>query len=93
MTREEDDRVRAERHTLTVCPTADHGWPAGRSGEPPLDELIDDTIMRLLWRADGLEPAKARATLLGLQDLVQRTSRARAEQGGMAPPRRRSLAA
>ena len=38
--------------------------------------------MRLLWRADGLEPARARATLLGLQDLVKRTSRARPEHAG-----------
>lgn len=74
MTREEDDRVRGKRHTLTVCPTADDRWPSGRSGEPRLDELFDDTIMRLLWRADGLEPVKARATLLGPQDLVRRTS-------------------
>ena len=32
-------------------------------------------MMALLWRADSLEPVKARATVMGLQALVKRTGR------------------
>ena len=91
---EQDDRVRSERHTLSICQLAEDDLSGSvRTVEPALEELLEDPIMRLLWRADGLEPARARATLLGLQDLVKRTSRARAEHGATAPRRRRSLAA
>jgi len=94
MTREQNDRVRAERHILAVCPTADDLWLSERGSEPSLDELFEDPIMRLLWRADGLEPARARATLLGLQDLVRRASRARPEHaGGVVSRSRHSIAA
>ena len=34
---------------------------AGR--EPVLNDLLDDPIMQLLWRSEGLEPSQARATV------------------------------
>jgi hypothetical protein len=36
-----------------------------------LDELLDDPMMRLLWRRDRLEPSLARAAVLALQALVR----------------------
>lgn len=74
MAREQDNRAPAERCALVVGPAPDHRWLSEVDGEPSLDELLDDPIMVLLWRADGLEPATARAAVMGLQTLVKRAS-------------------
>lgn len=42
------------------------------AGEPGLDELLDDPIMALLWRGDRLDPGTARATVMGLRELLRR---------------------
>lgn len=47
-------------------------WAAASGREPHLDELLDDPIMTLLWRGDRLEPRSARATVLGLREVVRR---------------------
>ena len=39
--------------------------------EPRLEELMEDPMMGLLWRRDGLEPRRARQTLRELQAMVQ----------------------
>jgi hypothetical protein len=55
-------------------PTTNGGertWTKRGSREPCLDELLDDPIMTLLWRSDGLEPASARAMLEELRNLVR----------------------
>ncbi len=57
-----------------TCMPAPQRW-SGASGaprEPHLDELLDDPIMALLWRGDRLEPRSARATVLGLREVVSR---------------------
>ena len=46
-------------------------WTAHCSGEPRLDELMEDPIMGLIWRRDGLEPVQARETLRELQSIVR----------------------
>lgn len=43
----------------------------GRKGEPRLEELMEDPMMGLIWRRDGLEPIRARQTLRELQAFVQ----------------------
>jgi hypothetical protein len=48
---------------------------SGADGEPCLAELLDDPIMTLLWRRDGLDRATALATLHRLQALVQQQHR------------------
>ncbi len=51
-------------------------WRAEGAGrEPPLAELLDDPIMALLWRGDRLEPRSARATVLGLREVLRRRNR------------------
>lgn len=42
--------------------------------EPGLDELLQDPIMALLWRRDGIEPDRARMTVRDLQMLVRRAA-------------------
>lgn len=44
-------------------------WQGTR--EPRLDDLLDDPIMTLLWRYDGLDPAVARAKVQALQELLR----------------------
>jgi hypothetical protein len=44
---------------------------------PSLDEVLADQIMGLLWHADHLPPARARARIRTLQALVTRTSDAK----------------
>lgn len=72
------DDGRAHRPASTG---GDRTWLRRGSGEPRLDELLDDPIMTLLWRSDGLEPASARAMLEDLQALVQGRA-TRAPAGG-----------
>ena len=48
-------------------------WLWTCSGEPPLEELLNDPLMRLLWQADGLEPREARVAVRRLQVLIRRT--------------------
>lgn len=43
----------------------------GRKGEPRLEELMEDPMMGLIWRRDGLEPIRARQTLRELQAFIQ----------------------
>ncbi len=50
-------------------------WPRAGQREPGLDELLDDPIMALLWRGDRLEPRSARATVLGLREVLRRRNR------------------
>ena len=52
-------------------------WTTERNGEPCLEELMEDPMMGLIWRRDGLEPPRARQTVLELKDIV----RARRESG------------
>ena len=96
MAREQDDRASAGRYALVVGPVPDHRWLSDVGGEPSLDELLDDPIMVLLWQADGLEPAAARAAVMGLQALVKRKNGRRlgnATIESVDMQRRRSLAA
>lgn len=57
--------------------TAESGAPgerragSGNASEPRLQELLDDPMMSLVWRRDGLEPSVARATVRSLQALVR----------------------
>lgn len=69
MAREQQDRVSAERHAVVV---QDDYWLIERGNEPSLNELLEDPIMDLLWRADGLDPITARATVLDLRALMLR---------------------
>jgi hypothetical protein len=46
-------------------------WGMGRKGEPRLEELMEDPMMVLIWRRDGLEPVRARETLRELQAIVR----------------------
>lgn len=50
-------------------------WPTSGRREPRLDELLDDPIMALLWRGDRLDPHAARATVLGLREMLRRRAR------------------
>lgn len=51
-------------------------WSMGRKGEPRLEELMEDPMMGLIWRRDGLEPIHARETMRELQAIVQGTRQA-----------------
>lgn len=96
MSCKQDDLVPADRYTLVVSAGSERSWQPSVGAEPSLEELLDDTIMALLWRADGLEPATARATLIGLQALVKRARGRRlghAAVESVDARRRRSLAA
>jgi hypothetical protein len=95
MTNEQHERASAERHILLVEPMIDDHGLSENGGEPSLAELLDDPIMALLWRADGLEPRTARATVMGLQKLVKCTRDRRLGQIVVecVAKRRRSLAA
>jgi hypothetical protein len=44
--------------------------------EPSLEDLLNDPIMLLLWRSEGMEPAAARAAVRQLLSMVQRSERA-----------------
>jgi hypothetical protein len=68
----------------------DGGWESRETGEPRLDELLDDPMMRLLWRSDRLEPPRARAAVRALQALVRDEDRRGA---GSPEPKGRALAA
>jgi hypothetical protein len=76
---------------------ADGVWGHDACGEPPLSELLDDPIMALLWRADDLEPATARATVRALQAKVRKLRQAeppaRARQRGTSASARHDRAA
>ena len=61
------------RHDQVSRPTstvARDGWNATQR-EPRLEELMEDPMMGLLWRRDGLEPSRARETLRKLRAIVQ----------------------
>ena len=46
-------------------------WSFGTAGEPRLEELMEDPMMGLIWRRDGLDPPRARQTLFELQAMVR----------------------
>lgn len=50
---------------------AERDWTRRCQGEPGLDELLNDPIMRLLWRRDRLDPYAARRQVRSLQQLVR----------------------
>ena len=62
--------------------TAEGAWRPEAGREPPLAELLDDPIMALLWRADKLDPAAARATVRALQARVPAVTRAESPARG-----------
>ena len=58
----------------TAAPEAG-SWALWGRREPPLAELLEDPLMALLWRSDGLDPAAARATVRALQVRVRNRDR------------------
>ena len=46
-------------------------WRFDTAGEPRLEELMEDPMMGLIWRRDGLEPPRARQTVIELQAIVR----------------------
>ena len=62
-----DRREDGSRH---AAPAAD-GWHGRQSGEPRLEELMEDPLMGLIWRRDGIDAVRGRATLLELQAIVR----------------------
>lgn len=72
----------AQRQDHVAKPSAPvvlDGWSATRRGEPRLEELMEDPIMDLLWRRDGIEPRRARETLCKLRAIVRAGQEAVAE--------------
>ena len=63
------DRQEHRPHTSGIAVSSE--WSLGRKGEPRLEELMEDPMMSLIWRRDGLEPVRARETLRELQAIVQ----------------------
>jgi hypothetical protein len=66
--------MREKRQDQVSQPTSSvvlDGWNATRRGEPRLEELMEDPIMGLIWRRDGLEPSRARQTLRELRAIVR----------------------
>ena len=56
-------------------------WGAAQRGEPRLEELMEDPMMGLLWRRDGLEPTRVRETIRELRAIVRAGREAFAEAG------------
>ena len=46
-------------------------WTVGRR-EPPLTELLDDPMIRLIWARDRIEPERGRAIVRSLQATLRR---------------------
>lgn len=63
------DRQESRKPSSGIKPNSD--WSVGRKGEPRLEELMEDPMMGLIWRRDGLEPVHARQTLRELQAVVR----------------------
>ncbi len=63
------DRQEHGSRSSGIAVTSD--WDTGRLGEPRLEELMEDPMMGLIWRRDGLEPMRARETLRELQAIVR----------------------
>lgn len=66
--------MREKRQDQVSQPTSSvvlDGWNVTRRGEPRLEELMEDPIMGLIWRRDGLEPSRARQTLRELRAIVR----------------------
>ena len=89
---EQNDRATAGRYAVVLGTAPDDRWLSEPGAEPSLDELLDDPIMGLLWRADRLEPIAARAAMIGLRAIVRRANGQRLDRPA-TPERRRSLAA
>jgi hypothetical protein len=53
-------------------------WCFSIAGEPRLEELMEDPMMGLIWRRDGLDPPRARQTLFELQAMVRAGQEAQA---------------
>ena len=64
-------------------------WPGTATQDiapsPSLDDLLDDPIMLLLWRGDGLEPSQTRAAIHGLLAAIRRS---RSASSGLLEPKR-----
>lgn len=92
---EQKDRATAGRYAVVLGTAPDERWLSEPGAEPSLDELLDDPIMGLLWRADRLEPVTARAAVIGLRAVVRRVAGRRLERTPVEPvePARCSLAA
>jgi hypothetical protein len=61
-------------HNEAVTASAGTILEAGNAktlGEPPLQDLLDDPMMSLVWRRDGLEPQTARAMVQALQAMLR----------------------
>lgn len=52
------------------APEADCGWARRHRGEPPLEELLADPIMTLLWHSEGLDPGLGRVRVEALRALA-----------------------
>ena len=65
--------MRADRHEhgLQRSATVTGDWGSRQAGEPRLEELMEDPIMGLIWQRDGLEPIRARETLMELRAIVR----------------------
>ena len=64
------ERDRREDEVRRAAPAAD-GWYGRHSGEPRLEELMEDPLMGLIWRRDGIDAARGRETLRKLQAIVR----------------------
>ncbi len=89
---EQNDRASAGWYTVVPSSAPDDRWLSEPGAEPSLDDLLDDPIMTLLWRADRLEPIAARAAMIGLRAIVRHANGQRLDWAA-TPKRRRSLAA
>jgi hypothetical protein len=66
--------MHADRHEHRSQPSGNAvaaDWTLGQNREPRLEELLEDPMMGLIWRRDGLEPIRARQTLRELQAIVR----------------------
>ncbi len=64
---DQDRRDHGSRH---AAPAADD-WHGRQSGEPRLEELMEDPLMGLIWRRDGIDAVRGRETLLALRAIVR----------------------
>ena len=77
--------MQADRHERRLHGSGITGGEWGFDGrrEPRLEELMEDPMMGLIWRRDGLEPVRARQTVRELQAIVQGAARRQSGQAAM----------
>jgi hypothetical protein len=61
---------RQEHGSPRVATAGGDEWRFDFAREPRLEELMEDPIMGLIWRRDGIEPPRARQTVLELQAII-----------------------